>query len=207
MLKHWGLDPEPVFRLLLSAAKHTHPFNGPFSGTTQVSRYQKDKTNLDFTEARDSERQWHQLGKSAPRSRQITMPAPHHSVFYSRMPFLPPNQQRQNVTKSGAFTSKDRKKSFSGCLVGVSAWQCCRFSAGYGTMCTIARLYSTFTSERSTTQANARRPALSCVALRSDVSRNVRRILVRGVNAPLPPEAKKFLKIWLRNGAFWSISE
>ena len=29
---------------------------------TQVSRYQKDKTNLDFTEARDSEWQWHQLG-------------------------------------------------------------------------------------------------------------------------------------------------
>jgi len=27
-----------------------------------VSRYQKDKTNLDFTEARDSECQWHQLG-------------------------------------------------------------------------------------------------------------------------------------------------
>ena len=32
--------------------------NGPFSGTTQVSRYQKGKTNLDFTEARDSEWQW-----------------------------------------------------------------------------------------------------------------------------------------------------
>ena len=43
-------------------ALHTHPFNGPFSGTTQVSRYQKGKTNLDFTEARDSEWQWHQLG-------------------------------------------------------------------------------------------------------------------------------------------------
>jgi len=27
-----------------------------------VSWYQKDKTNLDFTEARDSEKQWHQLG-------------------------------------------------------------------------------------------------------------------------------------------------
>jgi len=37
-------------------------FNGPFSGTTQVSRYQKGKTKLDFTEARDSEWQWHQLG-------------------------------------------------------------------------------------------------------------------------------------------------
>ena len=34
---------------------YTHPFNGPFSGTTLVSRYQKGKTNLDFTEARDSE--------------------------------------------------------------------------------------------------------------------------------------------------------
>jgi len=41
---------------------HTHPFNGPFSRTTQVSQYQKGKTNLDFTEARDSEWQWHQLG-------------------------------------------------------------------------------------------------------------------------------------------------
>ena len=39
-----------------------HPFNGPFSGSTQVSRYQKGKTNLDFTRARDSEWQWHQLG-------------------------------------------------------------------------------------------------------------------------------------------------
>jgi len=27
-----------------------------------VSRYQKGKTNLDFTEARDSEWQWHPLG-------------------------------------------------------------------------------------------------------------------------------------------------
>ena len=41
--------------LLLSVHPHTHPFNGPFSGTTRVSRYQKGKTNLDFTEARDSE--------------------------------------------------------------------------------------------------------------------------------------------------------
>ena len=31
------------------------------SGTTQVSRYLKAKTNPDFTEARDSEWQWHQL--------------------------------------------------------------------------------------------------------------------------------------------------
>jgi len=40
-----------------AAVEHTHtPFNGPLSRTTRV------KTNLDFTEARDSEWQWHQLG-------------------------------------------------------------------------------------------------------------------------------------------------
>jgi len=33
------------------------------SGTTQMRRYQKGQTNLDFTEARDSEWQWHQLGR------------------------------------------------------------------------------------------------------------------------------------------------
>ena len=69
---------------------HTHPFNGPFSGTTWVSRYQKGKTNLDLTEARDSEWQWHQLGHMQV-SRHITTPAPHHSVFY-RPDALPATQ-------------------------------------------------------------------------------------------------------------------
>ena len=36
--------------------------------------------------------------KSAPRSRQIATPAPHHSCFFTgRMPFLSPNQQRQST--------------------------------------------------------------------------------------------------------------
>ena len=55
---------------VISCTRYTHTHtrlmalfpNGPFSGTTQVSRYQKGKTNLDVTEARDSEWQWHQLG-------------------------------------------------------------------------------------------------------------------------------------------------
>jgi len=33
----------------------------------------------------------------APRSRQLTTPVPHHSVFTGQMPFLPPNQQRQST--------------------------------------------------------------------------------------------------------------
>ena len=42
--------------------------------------------------------------KSASRSRQITMPVPHHSFFTDWMPFLPPNQQRQST--EGTFCSR-----------------------------------------------------------------------------------------------------
>jgi len=53
----------PFLQILKCQYTHTHPsFNGPFSGTTRVGRYQKGKNNLDFTEARDSEWQGHQLG-------------------------------------------------------------------------------------------------------------------------------------------------
>ena len=60
---------------------HTHPFNGPLSGTTLVSQYQKGKTNLDFTEARDSVWQWHQLG-----------------CAYSSVHLAPDRQPRQHPT-------------------------------------------------------------------------------------------------------------
>ena len=46
----------------LGVKKVLQPFNGLVSRTTWVSRYQKGKTNLDFTGARDSEWQWHWLG-------------------------------------------------------------------------------------------------------------------------------------------------
>jgi len=79
--------------------QHTHPFNGPLSRTTWVSRYQKGKTNLDFTEARDSEWQWHQLGHvQVCTSLQTDKYAStiHHSIFTDRTPLLSPNQQRQS---------------------------------------------------------------------------------------------------------------
>ena len=79
---------------------HTHTFNGPLSGTTQVSRYQKGKTNLDFTEARDSEWQWHQLGHMQIYTSLQTnnhASTPSLSFFTGRMPFLPPNQQCQST--------------------------------------------------------------------------------------------------------------
>ena len=83
-----------------TTSMHTHPFNSPMSGTTQVSRYQKGKTNLDFTGARDSEWQWHQLGHMKVCTLLQTdnhVSTPPLSFFTGRMPFLPPNQQRQST--------------------------------------------------------------------------------------------------------------
>jgi len=65
-----------------------------------VSRYQKGKTNLDFTEARDSEWQWHQLGHMqvcTPLQTDNNASTPPLSFFTGGMPFLPPNQQRQST--------------------------------------------------------------------------------------------------------------
>ena len=82
---------------------HTHPFNGPFSGTTRVSQYQKGKTSLNFTEARDNEWQWHQLGYMQV---YISLQTDNHAstpplkFFTGRMPFLPPNHQRQSTEGS-----------------------------------------------------------------------------------------------------------
>jgi len=63
---------------------HTHPFNGPLSRATKVSRNHKGKPIWILLEQEivsGSGISW-VVCKSAPRSRQITMPAPHHSVFY-----------------------------------------------------------------------------------------------------------------------------
>jgi len=70
------------------------------SGTTRVSQNQKDKSNLDFTEATDSEWQWHQLGHMQVCYLLQTdnhASTPPLSFFTGRMPFLTPNQQRQST--------------------------------------------------------------------------------------------------------------
>ena len=71
---------------------HTHTFNGPFSGTTRVSRYQKGKPIwiLLMQEAVSGSGISWAIHKSAPRSRQITMPAPHHSVLQAGCPSCRP---------------------------------------------------------------------------------------------------------------------
>ena len=69
------------------ATNTTHPFNGPLSGTTQVSRYQTGKTSLDVWILLKQETvsgsgiSW-AICKSAPCSRQTTTPAPYPVVYW-----------------------------------------------------------------------------------------------------------------------------
>ena len=62
-----------------------------------MSWYQKGKTNLDFTEARDSGISW-AICKSAPSLQAGNHAStPPLSFFTDQMPFLLPNQQRQST--------------------------------------------------------------------------------------------------------------
>ena len=63
---------------------HTHPFNGPFlrlPGWAGTRKVKPIWILLKQETASGSGISW-AVCKSAPRSRQTTMPAPHHSVFY-----------------------------------------------------------------------------------------------------------------------------
>ena len=108
---------------------HTHvlPFNGPFSGTTRVCRYQKSKTNLDFTEARDVEWQWHRLGYmqvcTSLQTDNHASTSP-FSFFTGRMPFLSPNQQRQST--EGTTTPIPHHLMFTGRMFFLTPNQQCQ---------------------------------------------------------------------------------
>ena len=60
---------------------HTHPFNGPLSGTTQVSQYQ----------------QYGNMQVCTLLQTDNHTSTPPLVFFTGRMPFLPPNQQRQST--------------------------------------------------------------------------------------------------------------
>jgi len=71
-----------------------------FPGLPGSASTRKVKTNLDFTEARDSEWQWYHLGHMQVCTSLQTdnhASTPPQKFFTGRMPFLPPNQQRQST--------------------------------------------------------------------------------------------------------------
>ena len=81
-----------------------------------MSRYHKGKTNLDFTEARDSEWQWqwHQLGHmqicTSPQAHNHASTPP-LSFFTDRMPYLPTNQQRQSTEGNVMYRLAQKNKT------------------------------------------------------------------------------------------------
>ena len=78
---------------------HRHTFNGPFPELPRSAGTWKVKPIwilLKQETVSGSGISW-AVCKCAPRSRQITTPAPHYLVFTGRMPFLPPNQQCQST--------------------------------------------------------------------------------------------------------------
>jgi len=90
--------------------KNAQPFNSPLSGTTRVSWYQKGKTNLDFIEARDSEWQWHQLG----RMQVCTLLQTENHTSTPPLAFLQagcPSCRPTNSIKALKATNKSRRKT------------------------------------------------------------------------------------------------
>ena len=87
-------------QIMLSAHIHTHPFTALYLGLPGWAGTRKVKPvwiSLKQETVNGSGISW-AMCKSAPRSREITTPAPHHSSFFTGwMPFLPPNQQCQST--------------------------------------------------------------------------------------------------------------
>jgi len=71
-----------------------------FSTTTWVSQHEKGRPFwilLEQESGSGSGISWTICKSFAPRSRQVTTPVPHNSVFAGRMPFLSPSQQYQSI--------------------------------------------------------------------------------------------------------------
>ena len=101
-----------------------HPFNGPLLGTTQVSRYQKGKTNLELLKhvtASGSGISWATC-KSAPRFRQITTSAPHYSEFFLQA--VCPSCHPNNSVKALKATEENFTESIS--LFHWKYWMTCK---------------------------------------------------------------------------------
>jgi len=111
------LTAQPQLRETLDTHPHLTARN------TRVSWYQKGKTNLDYTEARDSEWQWHQLGHMQVCTSLQTDNHANTSPT-GQTPFLPPNQQRQSTKTLDIWTNSKWHAWFASSCPGrrLSTW-------------------------------------------------------------------------------------
>jgi len=84
----------------------------PLSRTTRVSQYRKGKTNLDITEATDSEWQWYQLGHmqicTLPETDNYASTLP---LNFYRPDALPADQQQHQSTEGNESKSVSKNNS------------------------------------------------------------------------------------------------
>ena len=86
---------------------YTQTFNGLFSRTTWVGRYQKDKPFWILLKQEKIGWQWHQLNRmqiicTSLRTDNHASTSSLH-IFTGRMSFLPPNEQRQSTEGNERF--------------------------------------------------------------------------------------------------------
>ena len=111
-----------------------HLFNGLLSRTTEVSRYQKGKPIwilLKQETVSGSGISW-AVCKSAPCSRQITTPTPHHSVFYrpDALPATKPTASKHWRHLPVPCCSYPKFRTLSVCAVLV--YKCSAMASGCG---------------------------------------------------------------------------
>jgi len=116
---------------------HTHPFNGPLPGLPRWAGTKPIWILLKQETMSGSGISW-AICKSAPHSRQITMPAPTTQFFAGWMPFLPLNQQRQSAEGKWCWVySELRSLSAFGNSTVALVWllvcaQCCGVCCVWG---------------------------------------------------------------------------
>ena len=102
-------------RLTDAHQRHTHPFNGPFPGLPGWASTRKVK--LIWILLKQETVSGSDISKSAPRSRQITTPAPHRSVFYkpdalpAAQPTASKHRRHQRQCKQNSTSTSTNNKS------------------------------------------------------------------------------------------------
>jgi len=147
-----------------------------------VSRYQEGKNQSGFTGARDNEWQWHHLShmqiicKSAPRLRQITMLASHHTQFLqARCPSccqttsVKALKALKNMCLLMYFLCQKRCKTVT--LNVVMFWTHCECRRYYGSLYKCCFHYNTFIPSRFCTEISRRK--IFCSIRRRKLSKSV----------------------------------
>ena len=108
--------------------KHTHPFNGPLSRTTGWADTRKVKPIwilLKQETVSGSGISW-AICKSASRSRQTTMPAPHHSVLQAGCPSCRPTNSGKAL-KANCETAQSKAETLTASRTVVMQAACKMF--------------------------------------------------------------------------------